>query len=83
VRIEYRRNGRRVSLNALTRGLRDDALDALAKEIESKARRVRCPVHGTTPTRVWNSGSGASRELRASGCCDALIAAVRQQVRTR
>jgi hypothetical protein len=72
MKIEYRLGNRKVSKYEWERGIQKQASDAAAEIMETTARRVRCPVHGTTPTRLTRTSGG----IRVQGCCDALTRAV-------
>lgn len=70
------RNGAKVQ-----RHIEQDAVAAASAAVEGHIRALRCPGHGTLPTRITATPVGTDLEWRVEGCCDALIAAVQGSLR--
>ena len=64
---------------SLEAALQQTVYPQVRDNVDAKLRAVRCPVHGTTPTSVTIKGSSLDDlSWEAKGCCDKLVAAMRQ-----
>jgi hypothetical protein len=81
MRLEYRIGNRRVSKSQWERHFNEQARTVVSDAIEGRVRAVRCPVHGTRPTRITATPSGMDLKWRIEGCCEQLIEAVNASLR--
>ena len=79
--LEFRRGGRKVSLDQFMKGIKKDAIDLGSKAVEDRLRRTRCPVHGTAPTNIRRENAGGDGRVVFSVCCDALKASASKAFR--
>lgn len=78
-RFEFRIGNRRVFRSQWEQHLREQVATAAADGIRDRLNSTRCPVHGTRPTRITQTGTvGSQLNWRIEGCCDTLIEAVQQ-----
>ena len=70
---QFRIGGRRVSERDFMSGLERQAQQMVREEVESRARGVRCPVHGRTAQIRLQSSVGDQTRWTVEGCCQDLI----------
>jgi hypothetical protein len=75
--LEFRRNGRKVSLDDFMEGIQQDVIDLGASQIEERVWKARCPVHGSGPTGVRRGGTAAEPTWDVDGCCPKLKEAIK------
>ena len=69
---EFRRGGRKVSLDQFMHDLERDVVDLGSSEIERRVWATRCPVHATAPTSVRQVGTRSDPQWEIGGCCQRL-----------
>jgi len=75
---QFRIGGRRVSQQSFRNGIEQEVRRIARDEVESRARSVRCPVHGQTANLRFQSAAGDQLRWSVEGCCQDLVDRVHQ-----
>ena len=78
--LEYKIDGRKVSLDEWTRHLADEAQKLAADELKTRISRLRCATHGKSPTLTVGRKVGSKIEMKVEACCDEMLERAQQLV---
>lgn len=74
-------HGRKVSERDWMRGIEDAVFEEAESALDERISRVRCPEHGSHPTKIHKFREGDAIRFQWEACCDALNDAVERSLR--
>lgn len=61
------------NIDKVTKEVERKSREILREAVANRMRKIRCPVHGTTPTRIMHTGgSNEFHNFEIEVCCDRL-----------
>ena len=81
IKLEWQVDGRTVSASRVADELGKAVLAKAGDTARAGIARVRCPVHGSSPSNIRVRGSGDRLRFQYDTCCDRLQEAVKVSFR--
>jgi len=66
------------NIDKVTKEVERKSKEILGEAVANKMRKIRCPVHGTTPARIAHAGGSSEfHNFEIEVCCDRLREAIK------